>query len=296
VETRKAAFATGLAFLVSFILLPVARAQTTFNLRCHPFQSFEAKHPVDVSCPGSTGNAQPATSGHALQNLAKNNFCAAGLVIDITHDGLLQLQHAAEAIPGYAGWNRNNLPSSRDPFTQLPGTFKEGMLVRYTGFVYELHAADTTGGESVNCNIKGSEANDIHIAFVASPADAECTSITAEMSPHFRPKAWVASKIGPKIALFLRRGGKGMANAPGRRLSRVTGQLMFDAAHKPCTGGKANAGDPSRASDWEVHPVYAMEVCRTAGSTCAEKDWQPLDQFLGTTPVTGTRHGLHKRP
>jgi len=159
------------------------------------------------------------------------------------------------------------------------------MLVRYTGFIYELHAADVTGGESVNCNQDGAEANDIHIAFVANSTDAECSSITAEMSPHFRPQAWVASSMARKLALFLEpEPGKWEANpTAGERLSRVTGQLIFDAAHKPCANGRPIKGDPARASDWEVHPVYAMEVCKITGTTCASGDWQTLDQFLGAT-------------
>jgi hypothetical protein len=291
VETRNPPVAIGLVFFLAFVLIPTIEAQTTFNPECNPFQSLETKHPIDTKCASAAGNAQPAASGHALQNLAKNNFCAAGQVVDIAYDTLIKLQRAAESVPGYAGWNRNNLPPSRDPFTHLAGTsFKEGMLVRFTGFIYELHAADTTGGESVNCNINGSEANDIHIAFVANPADAECLSITAEMSPHLRPKAWVASKMAPKVALFVKK----RPNPSGKRLSRVTGQLMFDAAHKPCAGGQRGSSDPARASDWEVHPVYAMEVCKTLGTTCAETDWQPLDQFLGTTSATGTKRRTSK--
>jgi hypothetical protein len=291
-------FAVGLLFSASLGIY--ANAQSTFDLKCHPFKALEAKHAIDGSCPSAAGDAQPATSGHALQNIAKNNFCAGGQAVDITHDDLLQLQSAAQKIPGYQNWNRENLPPSRDPFTKnMSGKFKEGMLVRYTGFIYELHAADVESGESVNCAQTGADVNDIHIAFVASPPDRECTSITAEMSPHFRPNAWVASDMAPKIAAFLEPSpGKWVSNAPGKRLSRVTGQLMFDAAHKPCTGGQPNKGDPSRASLWEVHPVYAMEVCTTTGAKCADTDWKPLDQFLGSSASAGTnkphKKKLHK--
>ena len=274
--------AVGLVLLLSVVLVTATNAQETFDLKCHPFQSLEAKHPIDTSCPSPAGNATPETSGHALQNIAKNNFCASGEPVDITHQDLLQLQTEAEGIPGYRGWNKDNLPSSRDPFTKMSGNFKEGMLVRYTGLIYELHAADVQSGESVNCGTKGADSNDIHIAFVAHSADKECTSITAEMSPHFRPNTWVASSIAPRLAMFLEpRPGTWVPNAAGGKLVRVTGQLMFDAAHKPCVGGRANSGDPARGSDWEVHPVYATEVCKTTGTTCADADWQPLDQFLG---------------
>jgi len=263
----------------------VARAQSVFDLSCHPFQTLEARHPIDTSCPSAAGNAPATPQAHGLQNKAKNNFCAAGQPVDIQHADLLQLQSQAQQIPGYQSWDKENLPASRAPFTHMAGRFQEGTLVRYTGFIYELHAADVDSGESVNCSIKGPESNDIHIAFVAdAAAKDECTSITAEMSPHFRPTAWVASDMAPKLSLFLEHGrGNWMPNPTGRRLARVTGQLMFDAAHKPCRNGVANPGDPARASDWEVHPVYAMEVCRTAGTTkCDDSDWQALDQFLAS--------------
>jgi hypothetical protein len=293
-NTQKTAPAAGLALFLLFIAPRIAQAQTAFNPACHPFKSLEAKHPIDTGCASAAGNAHTAGSPRVLQNVAKNNFCAAGPPVDITHDALLQLQAAAESLFDYSTWGRNKLPPSRDPFTQMKGRFREGMLVRYTGFVYELHAADTSNGESVNCNIGGSEANDIHIAFVADPTDPECSSITAEMSPHFRPKAWVARKMAPWVSAVHKHNGVWVANPQGTRLSRVTGQLMFDAAHKPCTDGKANTGDPARASLWEVHPVYSMDVCKTTGSTCADADWEPLDQFLSTTTATGTTPQHHK--
>jgi len=50
----------------------------------------------------------------------------------------------------------------------------------------EVHGA----GESVNCNGAKEEDNDIHIAFGAQPSTKECNSITAEISPHYRPASW----------------------------------------------------------------------------------------------------------
>jgi hypothetical protein len=63
---------------------------------------------------------------------------------------------------------------------------------------------------------------------------------------------------------------------------RVTGQLFFDGSHSPCAGGK---GSPKRASLWEIHPVYALDVC--SGKTIAdcpvddETKWQPLEPKSG---------------
>ena len=257
-ETRSTAVVAGVALALALVSTNGA-AQSAFRLQCHPFKSLERKHPVDTSCRAARGKSQAGTA-QAAQNSAKNNFCATGPVVDITHPQLLDLQRVAETLPDYASWNRNHLPSDRDPFANLPGQFQEGMLVRYTGFVYELHAADTGSGESVNCNATGAEANDIHIVFVARLTDDECSSITAEMSPHFRPTDWRASKMAWWVAAHRKTKAGLVANPQGKRLSRITGQLMFDAAHKPCTNGKRNQGDPARASLFEIHPVYEMEV------------------------------------
>jgi hypothetical protein len=50
--------------------------------------------------------------------------------------------------------------------------------------------ADVQSGESVNCNIPGEPTNDIHVAIGQALDAPECTSITAEIIPHFRPHAW----------------------------------------------------------------------------------------------------------
>jgi hypothetical protein len=266
-----------------------ASAQTKFDLKCHPFSALEVPHAIDSSCPKATGNATTPTSGQALQNQAKNNFCAAAPFVDISHDDLLALETLVEALPEFPSWNRQHLPPGRNPFTTTGGHFNEGMAVRYTGYVFEAHPADTSSGESVNCKKLGVSANDIHIALVQDPkakAKDECKSVTAEMSPHFRPTLWTAKKISSRVALFVFNSStkKYVRNKTStRNLVRVSGQLMFDAAHKACSHGKPGGGDPARASLWEVHPVYQIEICtNTVGGACADADWQPLDKFLST--------------
>lgn len=64
---------------------------------------------------------------------------------------------------------------------------------------------------------------------------------------------------------------------------RITGQLFFDASHLPCSGGIAGSGDPARCSNWEIHPVYAVDVCKNASLSACSFDnasvWVPLDQL-----------------
>jgi hypothetical protein len=67
----------------------------------------------------------------------------------------------------------------------------------------------------------------------------------------------------------------------GEQQVRITGQLFFDGSHhpKPCSGSLANTGDPVRATSWEIHPIYSIEICRE-GTTCMHaNDWEPLPAF-----------------
>lgn len=97
----------------------------------------------------------------------------------------------------------------------------------------------------------------------------ECGSVTAETIPHLRPGAWDGSEI----------------LAAQDHPFRFTGQLMYDAAHRPCSGNppKARQGDPKRQSSWEIHPVYAIDVCKhkSLANCGADNDsaWTPLDQW-----------------
>ena len=83
------------------------------------------------------------------------------------------------------------------------------------------HYADTATGESVNCNLPGTEANDIHVSLGNKPDETdECQSITAEISPHGRPAKWEV----PALAELTNE----------KMLVRIGGQLMLDASHIPC--------------------------------------------------------------
>jgi hypothetical protein len=59
--------------------------------------------------------------------------------------------------------------------------------------------------------------------------------------------------------------------------------LFFDGSHRPCTRTTPH-GSSRRISAWEIHPVYAIEVCiNTSLSGCPRTDatkWQPLHKWL----------------
>jgi len=55
----------------------------------------------------------------------------------------------------------------------------------------------------------------------------------------------------------------------------------FDASHVPCAPDKE--ANPARLSLWEIHPVYAIDVCsETTIAACRIDDeslWTPLNEF-----------------
>jgi hypothetical protein len=116
------------------------------------------------------------------------------------------------------------------------------------------------------------EDTDIHVVLISSSDrenTAECSSVTAEVSRHFRPETWDAHHLL-------------LANA---HPLRFTGQLFYDAAHRPCSGNSPTAAShaPARVSSWEVHPVHAIDVCKKKGlQNCKANDesaWSSLDQW-----------------
>jgi uncharacterized protein YgiM (DUF1202 family) len=247
----------------------VGASTTNSLLDCTlPFESIKASHSIDDSC-GPEGKTQSALS--QLQNAAKNNFCATGDPVLLTFDSFLKLQKAAEEdnIPFGGG---QSLPKDRSVLRNLSksdsgATVGEGTVVRLVAFVVDAHYSNVSNGETVNCNLKGKENNDIHIMLGQSADAAACDTVTAEISPHFRPAAWDQ-----------------LAGHDLKYPVRITGQLFFDASHRPCKNGRG--ANPQRESIWEIHPVYAADVCsRTTLSECKGDDdsvWSPLDKWLSS--------------
>jgi hypothetical protein len=214
-----------------------------------------------------------------LQNRAKNNFCAAGVPRILTYQNFKSLQTAANNAKN-AGTTSFGCPTClpadrsplRDIFTLPNGTkVGEGSLVRYVGFIAHPRYSNTSGGEAVNCKKDGQGNNDIHVDMLRKPEGQEpaCRSVTIEISPHFRPLHWERDRLREVKAHPV----------------RVTGHLFFDASHLPCTGD-TDTVSPKRISLWEIHPVYAIDVCinSTLGSCPAANDsnWIPLHQWVNT--------------
>jgi hypothetical protein len=282
-------FALSIALFLSCAPL---RAQSTFPDQCPnqsplPFAAIELKHPIDASC-GIKGKPT-ASANSQLQNSVKNNFCAVASGAQpetFTPQMLIDLQANTHVNSG-----TGQEPSDRKPLQDLG----EGKLIRMKAFFIEAHHADLGGGEGVNCNGATEELNDVHIAFGAQADAQECDSVTAEISPHYRPATWDAighyeiwnsstKKYTPDPAMDAR-----LKSLP----YRVTGQLFFDASHKVCPCGVHCS--PMRSSLWEIHPIYNLEVCK-AGSPCDENndaDWIAFDTWWKSLTPLSKPQGPH---
>ncbi len=249
-----------------------------------PFDALRRNHAIDNSCSAS-GTA--STAAQSAQNEAKNNFCATGKPVDLSFSSFADLQQATENARITFGGN-SQLPANRDALHNLllipsRGTVGEGSVVRLSAYVMDAHFSNVGKGESVNCQQPGNENNDIHILLSQTPippgqkptAAEECGSVTAEISPHFRPDVWNPENL----------------NRNNAHIFRFTGQLFFDAAHRPCVGG--TGANPKRISIWEIHPVYSVEICGDSNNACSvesDQNWVPLSDFVGTpAPANETR-------
>jgi hypothetical protein len=268
---------------------------------------FFATRPIDGSSCGLEGSGDAADKA---QNALKNNLCAGGFLtnspnadpVRVTQFSFKRLEEETKAIRAELGIAEGELPEAvdRDRFQQTIHTtvpngddLAEGTLVRYVGFLLEGHF---TGEESVNCERKKQVNFDIHMAFVEQkpPANVgdgqaeglECASITAELIPRRRPEEWDflgRLKKTKKPGALKGAIAKIIAHDLHRPL-RLTGQLFFDASHRVCVNGSRIGGQPARVSNWEIHPVYAIDVCKfTSLSSCKWDDdavWKPLDVHM----------------
>ena len=254
---------------------------------------------IDFLC-GNTGCHKGAANDQ--QNAMKNNFCAP--VKKITPVTLKTFGDL-----GNASNNEPTIPQGVPPpsRTALAGIITlsngtklgEGQTVTFIGFVLDARHSNvdkddplTKGnGESVQCNLLGCAYNDIHITLAEDPNEtAFCNTIVAEITPHYRPPVWDLFD-SPDYAGFLK-----------THPVKISGQLFFDGSHVPCTNGKAglnpardNAKDFERLALWEIHPIYAIDVCKHTGkSRCSATDpsaWFPfaaLKSRLGLAKVTPT--------
>ena len=288
------------AFLMLIVTLTpstILLAQATFPDDCNgspiPFSAIEVKRPIDSTC-GINGKPT-ASKPSQLQNKVKNNLCASGNPPeDITVQWLVDLQ-ARTHVPSGQGKE----PTDRSALAALG----EGKLVRIKAYLDEAHFADLGGGETVNCNGATEALNDIHMALISTHDAPECESVSAEILPHYRPDSWNQIGNDEKYNSSTRRYTTNAAVDSRLKAHpyRITGQLFFDASHQVCPCGTSCS--PIRASLWEIHPVYQIEVCKAA-SACDENndsDWLAFDKWWNSlTPLTNPKgphtHANHEAP
>lgn len=242
-----------------------AQCNTDFELPAGcalPFADIANVGSID-SYAGPAGSAS-SESGRE-QNRQKNNFCSTGTPTPLRLKDFKILQQ--RAIQAGIPFGNQGLPNDRGSLRALYShdsgvKIGEGSVVQFVGYIDIAFEANLDDGESVNCKLPGAENNDIHIELGEKPSPSNCARVTAEISPHFRPKAWTANRL-----TLIRK----------QRLPiRLTGHLFFDASHAGCTA----QGQGYRASSWEIHPVYRVEVCRsTSIDACRSSQqslWTPL--------------------
>jgi hypothetical protein len=211
---------------------------------------------ADDHCDMLAGSTDPAVQAEIK---SKNDFCEATKPPQaISYQDLINLQSASANVP------------KKIPDRGVVESLGEGRYVSYIAFVKDAHYSDVSAGEAVNCNRSGNDANDIHIVLVAdsSPNVDECTSTVAEMSPHYRPPSWTPENI--------------MKASAGHPV-RVQGHLFYDGTHAPCTAN--SRPNPKRASVWEVHPVYSLDVCsQTTIAECQSStaEWTALEKVFAS--------------
>lgn len=250
-------------------------ADGTFRPPCDPFPLILPNPTAFLAddAHADCGNAgAPSDDPHDQQNRSKNNLCASGERTEVTPFTLLALQEETD------DRGITTLPSDRSVLQDLRTTTNgdavgEGTLVMMTGW---LLRAKGTGAESVNCGATKVAQTDIHLAIAKDPFETnECYSATAEMIPHYRPEEWrpgafhFLSKLKPKKKNASDTLEYTDYDTNARPPVRVTGHLFFDGSHKVCDGGTPRSGQPPRYANWEIHPVYNLEVCTAADvATC----------------------------
>jgi hypothetical protein len=299
---RQTVMGVGGCALALLFLPAVASAKKTKFMKCgkslplqlRPFTRKPQR--IDNLCRNSGCHKSAAND---KQNAMKNNFCApVNKIVPVTLKTFGDLNDASNNEPSIS---KGEPPASRAKLANIIslGDTKlgEGKTVAFVGFVLEATHSNvdkneplTKGnGESVQCNLLGCAFNDIHITLAEEPNETSlCRTIVAEIIPHYRPAAWDLFD-SPDYTAFLK-----------MHPVKITGQLFFDGSHVACTSaGQAgfnpvrNAPDFKRLALWEIHPIYAIDVCKnTDRSQCDAADasaWFPftdLQSSLGLASVT----------
>ncbi len=294
----------GLGVLTLGVVVSIALAQQKFEPTSGeiPFARIAEIHDIDRRCPNTGKN--DGNVYHYAQNAAKNNFTARGTPIGLTVSDFTHLQQKSqEQIDASKIVLQGKYPADRARLRNLikvqGKSVGEGTMVSLQAYVFSSEYANTKyskdsegrpgRGEAVNCDNPELDWNDIHIALSGSPnrKTEECSTVTAEISPHYRPTLWSKFHDGQNESVEAMLPGllKGRVLdqlKPGRPplYVRLTGPLFYDASHKPClfsAGKVTERNSPERRSIWEIHPVYRIEIYDKRS-----RRWVDLDRWANT--------------
>lgn len=263
-----------------------------------PFSTIAESHPIDGKC--QRKGSDDHNELHRAQNAAKNDFTEKGAPVTLTFNDFTRLQRATDsAIDNGKVELDHKYPADREQLkrqiTVQGKPVGEGTLVRLEAFVFGAHYSNTKlntypggkhgEGEANNCDNDELDWNDIHIALIGSTTTGldECNTVTAEISPHYRPESWAAfhdglnSDVEAVLPGLLRHKVVQRAKTGDEPLHvRITGPLFYDASHSPCkmVNGTLRRNSPARRSIWEIHPIYRVEVF--------DKKWVELNDWAKT--------------
>lgn len=266
-----------------------------------PYAKIAKAHPIDDASQGCPrAGADDKNTYHSAQNAAKNDFTETETAVPVTVDDFSRLQEATDsAIASKTVQLEGKYPKNRTQLTkQIVKNGKslgEGSVVTIEAYVFGAHYSNTKynhysngngSGEANNCNNDEPEWNDIHVALASIPAGdfGECGTVTAEVSPHYRPVTWsrfhdgLNGEIEDILPGLLKHQVVDQKKAGEQPLRvKITGPLFYDASHQPCrfkNGKVVKRNSPARRSIWEIHPIYRIQVYNL------EKDkWQELDDW-----------------
>ena len=264
-----------------------------------PFARIAESHEIDRRCP-ATGKADNNIY-HYAQNAAKNNFLAKGNPVPLAFSDFNRLQLASEKrIAAGEITLQGKYPEDRRRLQNLINvrgkSIGEGSVVSLQAYVFNANYANTkysklsdgrpARGEAVDCDNPEPDWNDIHIALSPSTnaTTDECWTVTAEISPHYRPAVWSRFHDGqnPEIealipGLLKQRVVENKTSGVRPLKLRLTGPLFYDASHRPCVfkdGKIVERHGPERRSIWEIHPLYRIEVY-----DASKRRWLDLDRW-----------------
>ena len=237
---------------------------------------------------GRRAGQPPPALPDRLRLDAQNNLCApAGAPVPMSHREFSRLP----AVDPHALLTSRKRLAAIAP---LPGRADvgEGTVVRIAGIISTAHVAGCDqpapgerAGEPVTCHFLGGPTlseMQLNLSPMSAPRDTpDCDTVVAKMIVHYRPIWW--DEIDIKTP-----------DAP----VRITGQLFYDETATACPRGGS-----ARSTPWEIHPVYAIDVCTAASpgecDPAAGRFWQPHHQWVdrpdARVRATGTAERIRCR-